>query len=276
MVEYIHSEKNGIHIVDIVRTRQLLADAAAFLQETAKAKHVMFVGSKRQAAEIVQKEAQRVGAYFVVDRWPGGLFTNFDMAQQSLSKLRGLEKQFEEGVQDRTKYEIMQMKTEWQRLSRLYRGVKDMSELPGAIVVIDPRFERVASKEARLVGIPVVALTDTNCNPRMVDYIIPGNDDALKAIEMVITTLAEAVLIGNEGKGVKHNLREYSEVEVEIIRTEATAEEEEEVDISDEAPKKIRVSAASYSKASGGKGILEQVKEEADKTKAKSRKISKT
>lgn len=267
MAKYIFDNKNGIHIVDVVKTRELLANAVALLEQVAKKEEVVIVGAKRQAAGLVESEAQRVGAHFVVNRWPGGLFTNFDMVKKSLYRLRSLEKQFEEGVEGRTKYEVMQMKNEWARLNRLYGGIKSMEKLPGAMVVIDPRYERVAVKEARLVGIPVVALTDTNCDPDMVDYIIPGNDDALRSIELVITTLADAIFAGNEGKGVKHELKNYVDLDVEIRKADDEAHEEiaEVAEVEESEQPKIRVKSTSSAKgkAGSGKGILERVKEEA-------------
>jgi small subunit ribosomal protein S2 len=278
MAQYIFTEKNGIHVVDVVKTRENLEAAVKFLTEVAKSQEVLFVGSKRQAADIVQAQAIRAGAHFVVNRWPGGLLTNFKMIKQSLAKLHGLEKAFEEGVQGRTKYEVMQMKSKWERLNRLYAGIKQMQNFPGAVIVIDPRFERVAVKEAKLMGIPVVALTDTNCDPEGIKYVIPGNDDALAAIETIVTTLADAVLAGNEGKGVKHNLIDYTATEVAIHRPVTTTVEVETEEAAPVEPAtqestpasqpKLKVSSSQFAKATGNKGILERVKEGQQTTKA--------
>lgn len=265
MRKYIFSQKNGIHVVDVVKTRQLLEEAVNYLKGAAVENHVLFVATKRQASTIVEEQAKRVGAYYIVDRWPGGLFTNFRMVQQSFKKLKNLEKAFEQGVEDRTKYEITQMKAEWERLNRLYRGVKEMEKLPAAIVVIDPNYERVAVREANLVGIPIVALVDTNSDPDVVDYIIPGNDDAIRSIEMITNVLADAVATGNGGKGVKHNLTDYSKADVEIKQRDIDNKEEDVIVAVDEASvrqPKVRVSAAQQKKALGdSKGILERAKE---------------
>lgn len=282
MSQYIYTAKNGIHVVDVVQTQKKLAEAVAFLTEVAKTKPVLFVGSKRQAADIVLREAQRAGTFFMVNRWPGGMFTNFKMVKQSISNLNGLERAFEQGVQGRTKYEVNQMKNEWARLNRLYSGVKQMQEYPGAVVVVDPRFERVAVKEAHLAGVPVIALTDTNCDPDMVDYVIPGNDDALAAIELVVTTLANAVIAGNEGKGIVHNLTDYSQMEVAIFKAVNLNEEVEisEVEANEpvaakpSAPARLKVSSQQLAKATGSKGILERVKEQQQETKKPAKKAA--
>lgn len=265
MSEFIYTSKNGIHVIDVVKTHQQLSEAVRRLTEIAKTKPIMFVGSKRQAADVVKNEAIRVGAFFMVNRWPGGMFTNFKMVKQSLSSLNSLEKMFEQGVQGRTKYEVNQMKNKWLRLNRLYSGVKQMSEYPGAMVVVDPRYERVAVKEAKLAGIPIFALTDTNCDPDMVDFVIPGNDDALAAIELVVKLLADAVLEGNEGKGIKHNLVDYTTTEIAIFKAVSASDLEEEVVVAadveetkavepqDKAPARIKVSSQQLAKANAGK-----------------------
>ncbi len=266
MSDYIYASKNNIHIVDVIQTRDLLEKAVNFLKATAGENNVLFVASKRQAADIVEEHAQRVGAFYIVNRWPGGLFTNFQMVKQSLNRLKDLEKSFEEGVEGRTKYEVTQMKNEWDRLNRLYRGVKEMEKLPSAIVVIDPGYERVAIREARLLDIPVVALADTNCDPDVVDYLIPGNDDALKSISMVVEVLADAVLTGNGGKGVKHNIKDYSEYNVELIKAAGDSEEETEevAELADNKPTnektsaRVKVSTGKKSKETAQKGILEK------------------
>lgn len=283
MSEFIFTSKNGIHVVDVVKTHSQLSEAVKLLTEIAKTKQIMFVGSKRQAADVVKSEAIRVGAHFMVNRWPGGMFTNFKMVKQSLAMLNGLERSFEQGVQGRTKYEVNQMKNKWLRLNRLYAGVKQMQEYPGAIVVIDPRYERVAVKEAKLAGIPVFALTDTNCDPDMVDFIIPGNDDALAAIELVVKLLADAVIEGNEGKGIVHNLTDYSTAEIAIFKAVSTDNVAEEVVVAAEDegvepakapanPARIKVSSQQLAKATGTKGILEGVKDQQNASKPKAAK----
>ncbi|MBL8015194.1 MAG: 30S ribosomal protein S2 [Candidatus Doudnabacteria bacterium] len=268
MSKYIWGEKNGIHVVDIAQTQAALKEAADFLTKVAATGEVVFVGTKRQAASLVKEHAMRAGAHFIVDRWPGGMLTNFKMSQRSLHRLLELEKMFEEGVEGRTKYEVSRMKVEWQRLDRLYGGIKKLTAKPVAVVVIDPKFEIVAVRECRRLNLPLIALADTNCDPAMLDYCIPGNDDALKAIEMVISVLADAVLEGNAGKGVKHELKDYSEVEVKMRKvSEVEAPELVSIETADEKP--VVVTAQPGAKPvrkpskSAGKGILELAKEQA-------------
>ncbi len=274
MAKYIFGQKNGIHIIDIVQSRELLEKAAEFLKDSASRGEIVFVGTKRQAADIVRGEAIRAGAHFVTGRWAGGIFTNFDMVQRSLKRLNELEKMFEEGVEGRTKYEISRMKVEWERLNRIYGGLKGMEKLPAAVVVIDPHFDKVAVRESRKMHIPVVALADTNCDPRVIDYIIPGNDDALGSIEFVMKSLADAILAGNEGKGVQHSIKDYSESEVKIIKPAGTVEEEGVVatvtgeDLKSETTQqaKQRDTRRVVKPGSQSKGILETSKERAQAT----------
>jgi len=273
MAKYIFGNKNGIHIIDIVQSRQLILDAANFLTDAASKGDVVFVGTKRQAADIVRNEAMRAGAHFITGRWAGGIFTNYDMVRKSLMRLRDLERMFEEGVEGRTKYEVSLMKTEWQRLNRIYGGIKGMEKLPTAVVVIDPHYEKVAVREARKVHIPVVALADTNSDPRMIDYIIPGNDDALGSIEFVMKTMANAVAAGNEGKGVQHIIKDYGVVEVKIIKSaESEAEDQEAIATletkAEAKPAAMQSKPTKKGKSVGsGMGMLEAARERASAAK---------
>lgn len=218
MAEYIFGAKNNIHVIDIAKTEKLLADATEQIGKLAQQGSVLFIGTKRQASKIVEQAAVDSGSFFMINRWVGGFFTNLKQSKRSLKRLVELETMFETGVEGRTKFEIAKMKTEWTRLNRLYAGVKQMEQLPVAVVVVDPRYEAAAVKESRNAGIPVFALADTNCDPRKVDYIIPGNDDAIGSIELVVNTLAASVKANNGGKGIKHDLRDYSKFEVKIIK----------------------------------------------------------
>lgn len=249
MAKFIFGVKNNIHVIDVVQTKAALETAADQIEKLAAEGEVIFIGSKRQAAPIVQAEAIRAGAHFVTSRWPGGLFTNFDTINRSLKRLNHLESIFEQGVEGRTKYEVTLLKSEWQRLYRLYAGVKGMTQLPKAVFVIDPRYEKVAVREARKMNIPVFALVDTNGNPDEANYVIPGNDDALKAIELVVKVVADAVLAGNKGNGVKHNLVDYTQTEVEIKKAATSLTEDEVAPIEEgteaSAPEvRIKVKAA--------------------------------
>ncbi len=229
MAKFIFGAKNNIHIIDVIQTKEKLAEAVKFVEEAATRGNIMIVGTKRQAAEIIEEEATRAGAFFITNRWAGGLFTNHRTVGESLKRLLKLEEMFKGGVEGRTKYEVSRMKVEWQRLNRLFRGVKTMTELPTAVIVVDPRYEKVVVKEARKVRVPIIALADTNCDPRMVDYIIPGNDDAIGSIKLIIGALADAILIGNKGKGVKHDLKDFSKLDVEIKKAADVVEEKTEI-----------------------------------------------
>lgn len=273
MRKYIFGEKNNIHVINVDKTLEGLSSAANFLSEASAKGNILFVGTKKQASDIIKEEAIRSGAYYIDERWAGGLLTNFKMIKESLNKLNALEKMFEEGVQDRTKYEVSRMKKEWAKLNRLYSGIKALSSKPTAVFILDTNFEKAAVKECKKISIPIVAIVDTNSDPDLADYPIPANDDAIKSLKIILKTLGDAVLAGNKGEGVKHDLKDYSKVEVKITKNTVTDESGAEL-LSDDvntqdAPKvvskPVRVRAS--------KGILERVKEEADeKKKAKTEK----
>lgn len=271
MAKFIYSQKGGIHILDINQTQKRLEEAAAFLAEAASKGGVMFVGTKRQVSDIIKDEAIRAGAYFINNRWAGGLLTNFSIVKKSLDKLNALEKAFEEGVEDRTKYEVSRMKKEWERLDRLYSGIKGLTDKPTAVVIVDTNYEKSAVRESRKMGIPVVALVDTNSDPDMSDYVIPANDDAIGSVKLIVSTLADAALQGNKGKGIEHKLVDYSKVEIKIKRnTDVSEDEVQQVELANEsqsqpeAPRKTK--APARSSKGKVKGILEMAKE--DKSKA--------
>ncbi len=271
MKKYIFDTRKGIHVINLEKTQECIKQALDFLTNAASKGNIIFVGTKKQASDIIKNEAVRSGSFFVNARWAGGLLTNFGMIKKSLRKLNELEKSFEEGVEGRTKFEVSRMKKEWARLSRLYAGVKSMETRPTAAIVVDTRFERGAVKECRAMGIPVVALVDTNCDPESAEYIIPANDDAIKSISLILKALSDAVIEGNEGRGIKHNLKDYSELEVEIRKGK-------EVDVEDRG-EMLKSSEASQSPAvankaqkptrtrTGAKGILERVQEQKEKSK---------
>ncbi len=275
MAKYIFGVKNGIHVIDSTKTLENLEKAHTFLKDAASRGNILFVGTKMQASQIIKDEAIRAGAFFVTNRWAGGLFTNFNMIKQSLAKLLDLEKQFEEGVQGRTKYEVALMKKEWQSLTRLYGGIKALTAKPTAVVVLDTKFEKAAVREARKVGIPVIGIVDTNCDPEVADYVIPANDDALNAIKMIFRTLGNAVMSGNGGNGIKHELKDYAKQEVKITKAEETDSlEVERVSlegvVEEETSRTVRAVAEKPVKStSKAKGILERVKEEAEVKKTK-------
>jgi small subunit ribosomal protein S2 len=233
MTKYIFGSKNNIHILDIIKTEEGLSKAVQLLAKLAAKGEILFVGTKRQASDLVRKYAIESGSHYFASRWVGGFFTNFTQVKNSVRRLKELETAFESGVEGRTKYEVSKMKTEWERLNRLYEGVKSIEKWPVAVIVIDPKFEKVAVKESRAVNLPIVALTDSNCNPDVIDYVIPGNDDAIGSIEIVLSTLAKAIKSGNNGNGVKHDLKDYAKVEVKIVRKveDTTVEEAQPVSV---------------------------------------------
>jgi small subunit ribosomal protein S2 len=198
MKEYIFGERNGIYIVDLQKTLKLFKDAMRFVGEmAAQGKTVLFVGTKRQAQEAIAEEATRCGQYYVNQRWLGGLLTNISTVQRSIKRLKELDSMAtENSYEGRAKKEIVRLERERKHLQQNLAGIKDMNGLPDLLFVIDSNKEAIAVKEARKLGIPVVAVVDTNCDPDEVDYVIPGNDDALRAIRLFTTKIAEAVIEG--------------------------------------------------------------------------------
>ena len=200
MKEYIFGERNGIYIIDLQKTLKLFKDAMRYVGEmAAQGKTVLFVGTKRQAQEAVAEEALRAGQYYVNQRWLGGLLTNMTTVQKSIKRLKELDAMAEEGTWDgRAKKEIIRLERERNHLNQNLSGIKNMNGLPDLLFVIDSNKEAIAVEEARKLGIPVVAVVDTNCDPDKVDHVIPGNDDALRAIRLFTTKIADAVVEGRQ------------------------------------------------------------------------------
>lgn len=223
MAEYIFTERNGIYIIDLQKTVKKIEEAYNFLREISEeGKDVLFVGTKKQAQESVETEAKRAGMFYVNQRWLGGTLTNFKTISKSIGKLHELEKMEEEGIFDvLPKKEVIKLKAERDRLEKFLGGIKNMTKLPGALFVIDPRKEKNAIAEARILGIPVVAIVDTNCDPDEVDFVIPGNDDAIRAVKLLTAKMADAIIEGRQGE----QFEDIEEVEVE---TEVETEEETE------------------------------------------------
>jgi len=198
MKDYIFGERNGIYIIDLQKSLRLFKNALQFIQELgASGKNVLFLGTKRQAQDVIQEEATRCGMYFVNQRWLGGLLTNFVTIQKSLKRFREIEAMKANGQYELfSKKEIARYERERKKLEKNLSGIKDMANLPDAIFVIDTRKEAIAIHEARKLGIPIIGVADTNCDPDDIDYIIPGNDDALRAIRLITATVAEALLAG--------------------------------------------------------------------------------
>ncbi|MCQ2406165.1 MAG: 30S ribosomal protein S2 [Oscillospiraceae bacterium] len=202
MSEYIYTERNGIYIIDLQKTAKKLEEAYAFVRSVAEAgSSVLFVGTKKQAQEAVKEESARVGMYYVNARWLGGMLTNFKTMRTRVDRLAQLKKMQEDGTFDMPpKKEAIRLRHEMEKLEKYLGGVKDMKKLPGAIFVVDPRKEHNAIAEARKLHIPIVAIVDTNCDPDEVDYVIPGNDDAIRAIRLIAATMANAVQEGRQGE----------------------------------------------------------------------------
>lgn len=202
MKQYIFGQRNGIYLIDLSKTSECLRQAEEFVMRlAAENRTILFVGTKRQAQDLVVEEAQRCGMYFVNERWLGGLLTNFTTIQRSLDRLRELESMAEDGrYESLSKKEVARLEKEKRKLHRNLDGIRRMSRLPDAVFVIDTRREKIAVDEARKLRIPVIGLVDTNCDPEDVDYVIPGNDDALRAIRLFATRIADAVI---SGRGLK-------------------------------------------------------------------------
>ena len=202
MAEYIYMERNGIYIIDLQKTVKKLEDAYNFVRTLAENdQSVLFVGTKKQAQDAVKEEAERVGMYYVNARWLGGMLTNFKTMRTRVDRLAQLKKMQEDGTFDMLpKKEVMKLLGDMEKLEKYLGGVKDMKKLPGALFVVDPRKEHNAIAEARKLHIPIVAIVDTNCDPDEVDYVIPGNDDAIRAIRLISATMANAVVEGRQGE----------------------------------------------------------------------------
>ena len=202
MAPYIYMERNGIYIIDLQKTVKKLEEAYNFVRETAEnGGNILFVGTKKQAQDAVKEEAERVGMYYVNARWLGGMLTNFKTMRTRIDRLAQLRKMQEDGTFDLLpKKEVSKLSNEIAKLEKYLGGVKEMKKLPAALFIVDPRKERNAIAEARKLHIPVVAIVDTNCDPDEVDYVIPGNDDAIRAIKLVSQAMANAVIEGKQGE----------------------------------------------------------------------------
>jgi len=202
MAEYIFTERNGIYIIDLQKTVKKFDEAYMFVRDlAASGGSLLFIGTKKQAADSIREEATRCGMYYVNMRWPGGMLTNYKTIKKSIQRLNNLNKMAEDGTFDLLpKKEVAALMKEMQDLERNYGGIKDMPGLPDAVYVVDPRREKIAVAEARKLGIPIIAIVDTNCDPDEIDYIIPGNDDAIRAIKLVTSLIADAVVEGRQGE----------------------------------------------------------------------------
>ena len=207
MAKYIFTERNGIYIIDLQKTVKKVDEAYNFVRETAKnGGSILFVGTKKQAQEAMREEATRCNQFYVNERWLGGMLTNFKTIQKRIARLRQLEKMEEDGTFDvLPKKEVRGLRHEMEKLNKNLGGIKDMKKLPAALFIVDPRKEHIAVLEARKLHIPIVATVDTNCDPDEIDYVIPANDDAIRAVRLLSSKMADAVLEGRQGQQTAEN-----------------------------------------------------------------------
>ena len=220
MAPYIFTERNGIYIIDLQKTVRKLEEAYMFIRElSAEGKEVLFVGTKKQAQDSIREEAIRAGAHYVNARWLGGMLTNFRTIRGRIARLSQLKAMEADGTFDLlTKKEVAKLNLEIEKLEKFLGGIKDMKGLPGALFIVDPRKEKIAVAEAKKLGIPVVAIVDTNCDPDDVDYVIPGNDDAIRAVKLIAGCMADAIIEGRQGE---QNAAEAEEAEANAEAVEA-------------------------------------------------------
>ena len=226
MKEYIFAERSGIYIIDLSKTVKKVEEAYDFVRQISMdGKCVLFVGTKKQAQESVEQEAIRCGMYYVNQRWLGGMLTNYKTINKRIARLREIDRMEATGeFEIRPKKEVIKLKAEREKLEKNLGGIKDMPELPGALFIVDPRKEHLAVHEARTLGIPIVAIVDTNCDPDEVDYVIPGNDDAIRAVKLIAGKIADAVLEGRQGESMSDVPAEAEAEEAEAVVEEAADE----------------------------------------------------
>ena len=287
MARYIFTERNGIYIIDLQKTSKCLDDAYEFVRNlSAEGGELLFVGTKKQAGESIKEEAIRAGAHYVNARWLGGMLTNFKTIKTRINRLSQLRKMEEDGTFDLLpKKEVVKLNLEIEKLEKYLGGIKEMKRIPAAMFIVDPKKERIAVAEAKKLGMPIVAIVDTNCDPDEIDYVIPGNDDAIRAVKLIAGAMADAIIEGRQGE----QLTEATEAEVATELVEAPVEEApkkkttkkaapkkeeapvEEAAATEEAPKKktTRKTAAKKVEASVAEATEEAPKKATRKTAAK-------
>ncbi|MBE6031007.1 MAG: 30S ribosomal protein S2 [Firmicutes bacterium] len=220
MAPYIFTERNGIYIIDLQKTVKKIDEAYDFMREVgATGKPVLFVGTKKQAQQAIIDEANRCGMYYVSERWLGGMLTNHKTIATRIKKLNDIKAMEENGTFDKlSKKEVLKLRAEAEKLEKYLGGIKDMKGMPGALFVVDPKKEKIAIREARILGIPIVGIVDTNCDPDDVDYVIPANDDAIRAVKLIAGRMADAIIEANQGESFDEGTTEVVE---EVEATEA-------------------------------------------------------
>ena len=220
MAEYIYTERNGIYIIDLQKSVGKVDEAYNAIKDiVADGGKVLFVGTKKQAQDSVKSEAERCGMYYVNERWLGGMLTNFKTIQTRIKRLKAIEKMSEDGTFDvLPKKEVIEIKKEWEKLEKNLGGIKDMKQIPDAIFIVDPKKEKICVQEAHILGIPLIGIADTNCDPEELDFVIPGNDDAIRAVKLIVSKMADAVIEANEGVSMAEEV-------VEEVAAEEVVEE---------------------------------------------------
>ena len=259
MARYIFTERNGIYIIDLQKTSKCLDEAYDFVRNLSQeGGELLFVGTKKQAGESIKEEAIRAGAHYVNARWLGGMLTNFKTIKTRINRLAQLRKMEEDGTFDLLpKKEVVKLKLEIEKLEKYLGGIKEMKRIPAAMFIVDPKKERIAVAEAKKLGMPIVAIVDTNCDPDEIDYVIPGNDDAIRAVKLIAGAMADAIIEGRQGEQV--TAAEETAVAAEMV-------EEKAEEVKEEAPKKkapAKKPAAKKAPAKKEEAAAEEVKEEA-------------
>ena len=210
MAEYIYTERNGIYIIDLQKSVGMVDTAYNAVKDiVANGGNILFVGTKKQAQDSIKSEAERCGMYYVNERWLGGMLTNFKTIQTRIKRLKEIEAMAEDGTFDvLPKKEVIGLKKEWEKLEKNLGGIKEMKKIPDAIFVVDPKKERICIQEAHTLGIPLIGIADTNCDPEELDYVIPGNDDAIRAVKLIVSTMADAVIEANQGESMSEDAPE--------------------------------------------------------------------
>ena len=229
MAEYIYTERNGIHIIDLQKSVGKVDEAYQVIADiVAEGGTVLFVGTKKQAQDAIKSEAERCGMFYVNERWLGGMLTNFKTIRSRVARLKDIERMSEDGTFDvLPKKEVIAIKKEWEKLEKNLGGIKDMDRVPDIIFIVDPKKERICVQEAHTLGITLVGIADTNCDPEELDYVIPGNDDAIRAVKLIVGKMADAVIEANQGEvNVEEAYEEVAEDVAEEVAEEVEATEE--------------------------------------------------
>ncbi len=248
MKEYIYTTRDDIYIIDLQKTARAIEKAYAALQEIAEnGGKVLFVGTKKQAQEAAEENATRTNMYFINERWLGGTLTNFKTIKSRIRRMEEIEKMETDGTFDLLpKKEVAGLKKEYEKLNKNLRGIRDMKKVPDALIIVDPRKEEIAIKEARILGIPVFGIVDTNCDPDMVDYVIPGNDDAVRAVKLVIGALTNAIAVANGNEVIDYTTEEDKAKDAK--RKERTAEKVSKVEKKEETKEEVKEETVDYDK----------------------------